>query len=76
MDGKIISTILRKGQRFPGIGSLLTFWPFRISLRNVTVPVSALFSMLMYYNECMMRLRSRGIHAPFLNYGFLRVCAQ
>ena len=51
MSGRIILIILGKGQRFPGIGPLPTFWPFTVSLRTVIVLVGVSVSMLMYYNE-------------------------
>ena len=39
MNGRIIPTILRKGQGFPDIGSLPTFCPFMVRLRTVMEPV-------------------------------------
>ena len=39
MRGRVILTILGKGQRFPGIGPPLTFWPFMVSLGRVMSPV-------------------------------------
>ena len=39
MNGRIIPTILRKGQGFSEIGSLPTFCPFMVHLRTVMEPV-------------------------------------
>ena len=44
MSGGIIPTIWGKGQGFPGIGPLPTFWPFMVGLETVMVPVGVLFS--------------------------------
>ena len=55
MGERIIPTILEKGQRFPGIGPLHTFWPFMVGIGTVMAPVSVSFSLLIYYNECIMR---------------------
>ena len=57
MSGRIIPTILERGQRFPGIGPLITFWPFMVGLGTVMVLVGVSFSMLMHYNERIMRLK-------------------
>ena len=57
MSRRIIPIIAGKGWRFPGIGPLPTFWHFMVSLRTVMVLVGVSFTMLMYYNECMMRLK-------------------
>ena len=51
MSRRIIPTIWGTGRRFPGIGSLLTFWPFMVSLRTVLLPMGVSFSILIYYNE-------------------------
>ena len=56
MRGRIIPTTLGKGRGFLGIGLLPASWPFLISLEAILAPGSVLFSMLMYYNECIMRL--------------------
>ena len=40
-----------------GIGPLPTSWPFMVDLRTVMVPVRVPFSMLVYYNEHVMRLK-------------------
>ena len=53
-SGKIILIILGKGQRFPAI--TIYFLTSLVSLRTVMVLVGVLFSMLMYYNEYMIRL--------------------
>ena len=55
--GWVIPTILGKGQGFPGIGPPLTFWPFMASLRTVMALVGVSFSMIIYYNERIMRLK-------------------
>ena len=51
MRSRIISTILRKGQIFPGIGSPPTFWPFIVGPRTVMAAEGVSFSVLMYYSE-------------------------
>ena len=56
MRGRIIPTTLGKGWGFPGIGLLPASWPFLVSLEAIMAPVSVLFSMLIYYNVCIMRL--------------------
>ena len=56
MSGKGITAILGKGWGFPGIGLLPASWPFLVSLEAIMAPVSVLFSMLIYYNVCIMRL--------------------
>ena len=57
MSGRNILTILEKGQGFPGIGAPPTFWPFLVGLGTVMALVDMSFSMLMYYNVCVMRLK-------------------
>ena len=57
MSGRNILTILEKGQGFPGIGEPPTFWPFLVGLGTVMALVDMSFSMLMYYNVCVMRLK-------------------
>ena len=57
MSGRISPTILEKGWRFPGIGPPPTFWPFMVGLRTVMAPVGVSLSMLIHYNECIMRLK-------------------
>ena len=57
MSRRIIPVICGKGWRFPGIGPLPTSWPFMVDLRTVMVPVRVPFSMLVYYNEHVMRLK-------------------
>lgn len=51
------------------------FLAFMIVPRNA-MPVSVLFSMLMYYNERIMRLRSSGIHYHHFELWLSQVCAQ
>ena len=57
MSGRIIPNILEKRWGFPGTGPLPTFGAFMVALRTVMAPVSASFSMLMHYNEHVMRLK-------------------
>ena len=57
MSGRIIPTIWGKRWGFPGTGPLPTFWPFMVSLRTVMALLGVSFSMLIYYNECIMRLK-------------------
>ena len=40
---RIIPSTLKKGWRYPGIGSPPTFWPFMVGLRSVMAPVSVSF---------------------------------
>jgi len=58
MSENIIPTILEEGWRFPGIGPLTTFCTFMFSLRTVKLLVGMSFSMLIYYNEHIMRLKA------------------
>ena len=45
MSGRIIPTILEKGQRFPETGPPPpTFWPFMVGLGTVMARVGASFS--------------------------------
>jgi len=60
MNGRIIPTISGKGQGFLGMRPPLTFWPFMVGLRTVTVHVGMSFSMPTYYNEHIMGLSSTG----------------
>ena len=57
MSGRIIPTISGKGWEFPGIGHHLHFWSFIDSLGTVMASLGESFSMLMYYNEHIMRLK-------------------
>ena len=57
MSERIILTILEKGWRFLGIGPPPTFWSFMVGLGTVMALVHVSFSMLMYYNEHIMRLK-------------------
>ena len=50
-------SIWDKGQGFPGIGPWPTFWPLMVGLRTVMALVGVSFSMLIYYNEHIMRLK-------------------
>ena len=44
MSGRIIPTILEKGQGFPGIGLSPTSWPFMVSVGTVMAPEGVSFS--------------------------------
>ena len=57
MSGRSIPNISGKGWGFPGIGPPPTFGPFMVGLRTVLALVGVSFSMLMYYNEPIMRLK-------------------
>ena len=57
MSGRISPTILEKGWRFLGTGSPCTFWSLVVSLEVVMAPVIVSFSLLMSYNECMLRIK-------------------
>ena len=57
MNGRIILTILGKGQRFPGIGPLPTFWSLLVHLGTAKVPMGVLFSSLIYYSEHILILK-------------------
>ena len=53
-SGRIIPIILGMRQRFPGI--TIHFLTSLVSLRTIMALEGVLFSMLIYYNECMIRL--------------------
>ena len=57
MSGKVIPAILGVGRRFPGIGPPPTFWPLMVSLETVMVLMDVSFSLLMYYDEHILRLK-------------------
>ena len=57
MSGRNILTMLDKGQGFPGVGAPPTFWPFIVGFRTVMAPVGVSFSMLIYYSDCIIRLK-------------------
>ena len=46
MSGRIIPTIVGKGQKFPGIGLPPTFWSLMVGLGTVVAPVGVSFSWL------------------------------
>ena len=56
MSGRIILTISRKGQEFPGIRSPPIFWPFMVGF-CCDMGWYVIQHMLMYYNECIIRLK-------------------
>ena len=45
MNGRIIPTILGKRQGFPGVGPLLSFWPFMVGLGTVMALVGMSFNI-------------------------------
>ena len=57
MNGKIIPTILGKQWIFLGIGLLPTFWSLMVSLGTVMVSLGVSFSLLMSYNEHILRIK-------------------
>ena len=57
MSGRIIPNISRKEQRFPGIGPPLVFWSLMVSLGTVMAPLGVPFSLLMCYNQCILRIK-------------------
>ena len=57
MSGRISPVIWGKGQRFPGTGALPTFWSLIVSLGTVTALAGVSFSLLVYYSECIPRLK-------------------
>ena len=63
MSGRIIPLSWGRGTDFQELGHCPLFWPFMFSLGTVITPVGVSFSMLMYYSEHIMRLRSTGIQS-------------
>ena len=59
MTRRINPTVLGKGQRFPEIGMLPTYWSLRGGLRMFMVLVDMWCSWLMCYSEWMVRLESQ-----------------
>ena len=57
MSGRIILTLLGKGQRFPGIELLAHLLVFMVGHEIVMVAVGVSFNLLMYYSECILRLK-------------------
>ena len=55
--GGLFQLFQGKGRGSQGTGPPPSFWPFIVSLRTVMSSVSVSFSMLMYYNECIMRFK-------------------
>ena len=56
---------LGEGMGFPGIGPLPTCWPHVVSFWTVLVPAVVLFSLLMRYNEGILKLKDyRKSHTP------------
>ena len=70
MSRRIIPTVLGKGQRFPEIGMLPTYWSLRVGLRVAMVLVGMSFSWLMSYSEWMVRLEFQWklTHSPSWTY--------
>ena len=56
-EWEIISTIWGKGQSFLGIGLLPIFWSLMVNLGTVMVPLGMSFSLLMSYNEHILRIK-------------------
>ena len=46
-----------KGQRFPGIGPPPIFWSLKVSLGTVLAPLGVSFSLLVCYNERILRIK-------------------
>ena len=57
MSGRSIPAILGKGWGFPEIGPPPTFFTFMVSLATVMAPGGVSLSLLMCYNECILRLK-------------------
>ena len=51
------SSSLGEGTEIPRNWATAHFWPFMVDLRTVMVLVRVPFSMLVYYNEHVMRLK-------------------
>ena len=67
MSGRIIPTILGKGQRFPGTGPMPTFGSLMVGLGTVLAPADVSFSLLMCcYNETILMLKVwwKSTHLP------------
>ena len=56
VSGRLIPVILGKGWGFPGIEPLPMFQPLMVGLRILVLLVGVI-QMLMYYNQCIMRLK-------------------
>ena len=57
MRERIFPSIWGKGEGFPGIEPPPIICPFMDNLGPVMAPVDVSLSMLMHYNECIMRLK-------------------
>ena len=55
MSGRIIPVTLGKGRGFPGVGPSHPF--MLIDLGTVMASLGMLFSLLMCYNECVLRIK-------------------
>ena len=55
--GGLFQLFQRKGQGFPRIGQLPTFWPLTVGLRTVMAPVGVSFCLLMYHEKHILRLK-------------------
>ena len=55
--GGLFQLFQRKGQGFPRIGQLPTFWPLTVGLRTVMALVDVSFSLLMCHEERILRLK-------------------
>ena len=57
MSERRIPAVWGMGWGFLGTGPLPTFWPFMVGLRAVMALVGESFSMLMCFNEQIMKLK-------------------
>ena len=57
MSGRIIPVTLGKGRGFPGVGPLPAFWSLIVDLGTVMVPLGVSFSLLLCYNEHILRIK-------------------
>ena len=57
MSGRIIPTILEKGQGFPGVGPVPTVWSLMVDLGTSMAPLGVSFSLLMCYSELVLRIK-------------------
>ena len=56
MNERISATILKKQQRFLE-SAMPTFWSLKFGLGTVMVSLGGLFSLLMCYNELILRIK-------------------
>ena len=48
----------KRVERFPGIGPSPTFWSLMVSLGAVMAPLVVLFSLLMCYDDHILRIKA------------------